>query len=328
MSRARSALRFALTLALALQVGAAAQELPSAAPAGRYELIHRTEYRYDRPVRLLPHLLRLTPQSPSAGIRSVAAFGPPAIEGPKVVVSTGQDASGNVVQRAWFDGTTAVVAIEARVALEVRACERLEPAHGGRYPVAYAPDERRALGPYFAVADADGPRLRALADSLPATSLSALSWLALATRLTHGAIAHHERAEPGVRTPEQTLELGGSCRDGAWLLIQLLRRAGVAARFVSGYQVPEEVLDEATAGALRGQPVRMALHAWVEAYLPAVGWIGLDPTTGRGTSGAYVALARADGQSGAMPVTGSFEWADVAGGSTLSVAMSARWLGR
>ncbi len=90
----------------------------------------------------------------------------------------------------------------------------------------------------------------------------------------------------------------GSCRDSAWLLVQALRGAGIAARFVSGYLVelarPDVASTEDT----------LALHAWADLYLPDVGWIGIDATSGRPASHMHIPLAVAPSPEIAAPLEG------------------------
>ncbi|BFU95101.1 MAG: IMP dehydrogenase [Nitrospira sp.] len=277
----------------------------------RVALNHRTHYRFDRPVSLFPHEIRLRPaphcrtriHSYSLSARPTNHF-----------ISWQQDPYGNYLARLVFPERTTELDVVVDLVADMTVINPfdffIEPS-AERFPFAYQSQLANELAPFLEV-DRCGPLLGAwlerfkLADH--GESKGTTDFLVRLNQRLQKGIEYIVRLEPGVQACEETLRLRrGSCRDSAWLLVQILRNCGLAARFASGYLI-QLVADVKSLDGPPGPKQDFTdLHAWAEVYIPGAGWIGLDPTSGLLAGEGHIPLACTASPSSAAPVIGRTE---------------------
>ncbi len=282
-------------------------------------LNHVTHYRYDRRVGLSPQIVRLRP---APHCRTKILSYSLRIEPAGHFVNWQQDPFANYLARLVFPEPTAEFKVTVDLVAEMSVYNPfdffLEP-HAERFPFAYDDALKEELAPYLTV-EPVGPRFMSFLAGIDAREQRTIDFLVgLNQRLQHD-IRYLIRMEPGVQTPERTLELAaGSCRDTGWLLVQALRRLGLAARFVSGYLVQLKPDVKALDGPSGAEADFTDLHAWCEVYLPGAGWIGLDPTSGLLAGEGHIPLACTPQPSSAAPVSGEVDECEVQFGHSMQV---------
>jgi uncharacterized protein (DUF2126 family) len=267
-------------------------------------LSHVTEYRYDRPVTLGPQVVRLRP---APHCRSKVISYSLRVEPATHFINWQQDPFSNFQARLVFPERTREFKVTVDLVVEMAVYNPfdffLEPS-ADRFPFRYEPQLAEELVPYLACEPLT-PRVQAYLERIDRTPRPTIDFLvALNQQLQHD-VKYLIRMEPGVQTPEQTLEqASGSCRDSGWLLVQLLRRLGLAARFVSGYLIQLAPDVKSLEGPSGTEVDFTDLHAWCEVYLPGAGWVGLDPTSGLLAGEGHIPLACTPQPSGAAPIEG------------------------
>jgi transglutaminase-like putative cysteine protease len=282
-------------------------------------LNHKTVYRYDRLVGLGPQIVRLRP-APHCRTRVVSYS--LKIEPKKHFINWQQDPFGNYLARLVFPDRTKDLSVEVDLVAEMAALNPfdffVEPA-AENFPFVYEPALKKDLAPYLECEHA-GPHLRAWLASVSRNRTSTVNFLVDLNRRLQGEIAYVIRMEPGIQSCEETLSLrSGSCRDSGWLLVQILRHLGLAARFVSGYLIQLRPDVKALDGPSGAEHDFTDLHAWTEVYLPGAGWIGFDPTSGLLAGEGHLPLACTPDPQSAAPITGAVDPCEVEFGHELHV---------
>ena len=276
----------------------------------RVALNHKTAYRYPRPVWLSPQVLRLRP---APHCRTPILSYSLTVKPDEHFINWQQDPYGNRLARLVFPKQTRQFEVEVDLIAEMTVINPFDffvEKEAEQFPFKYDAVLAKELVPYLE-AEAGGPRLAAYVASIRKQNVPTVNYLVDLNQKLSKDTKYLIRMEPGIQKPEQTLTLGcGSCRDTSWLLVQILRHLGLAARFVSGYLIQLAPDVKSLDGPSGVEKDFTDLHAWAEVYLPGAGWVGLDPTSGLLAGEGHLPLACSADPITAAAITGFVSFDD------------------
>lgn len=263
----------------------------------RYRIRHRTQYRYQQPVTLRHHILRLQPRSD--GAQRLLAFNLDVTPSP-IRQTAIADLDGNTTVGLWFEPTPTeqfTLVTDADVeTYRSNPFDYLAESWAATLPVDYPTTLCTALLPYLSpmhvpiaagVVDLAQTLVHQADDSVGVFLTTLASHIYETCDYTVRATGH---PWPGGIT---WAKKRGSCRDFAVLFMEACRAVGLAARFVSGYEEGDPASAERD------------LHAWAEVYVPGGGWRGFDPTHGLAVSDRHIALVASPFPAQTLPIYGS-----------------------
>ncbi|NCO00384.1 MAG: transglutaminase family protein [Epsilonproteobacteria bacterium] len=254
-------------------------------------LSHKTHYKYDKFISLSPHTIRLRPAPHSR--TPIDAYSMK-ITPENHFINWQQDAYGNYLARVVFPEKVKEFGIDVEVIADLISINPFDffvEAYAEEYPFEYKSALKKELLPYFEVTE-EGKLLKKFIKTLDLKERKINDFLVYLNSEIYNYLNYTVRLEAGVQPCEVTLDKKlGSCRDYAWLFVQVLRSLGFAARFVSGYLVQLKQDEKSLDGPSGPEEDFTDLHAWTEVYLPGAGWVGLDSTSGLFAGEGHIPLA-------------------------------------
>ncbi len=265
------------------------------APHTTIHVRHVTRYAYDRPVFLEPHVLRLTPRFDAA--QRPLEFDL-AVDPRPAGLTAAPDPFANPAHHLWFDGLCDGLTITTQTRVRNtrdNAYDFVVDDGATRLPVHYDQSQTAALRAYLIRRDTQ-PAIAQLAHAVrDDADAQTIAFAARLTERVYRDVRVVVRPTGAAWTASRTwAEQRGACRDLTVLWIEACRAVGLAARFVSGYELGDPQSDQAH------------LHAWAEVYLPGAGWRGFDPTHGLAVTNTHIALAAGPEPLDASPLSGTF----------------------
>jgi uncharacterized protein (DUF2126 family)/transglutaminase-like putative cysteine protease len=272
---------------------------------------HATRYRYDRAIALGPQTVRLRP-APHCRTKILAYD--LKVEPKTHFLNWQQDPQSNWLARIMLPEKTDHFSITVDLTVQLDVINPfdffLEP-EAENFPFAYSGELKAELEPYLRTRDC-GAQFDAFVAAIPRQKKQTTAFLFELNAQLNSHIGYLIRMEPGIQAPEETLQKkSGSCRDTSWLLVQVLRHLGLAARFASGYLIQLTPDVKSLDGPSGTTQDFTDLHAWCEVYLPGAGWVGLDPTSGLFAGEGHIPLACAANPTQAAPISGAVEKSEV-----------------
>ncbi|MET0051001.1 MAG: transglutaminase family protein [Candidatus Thiodiazotropha sp.] len=300
----------------------------------RIAIHHRTEYHFDRSVNLSPHLIRLRP---APHTRTPLHHYSLKVEPEEHFLNWQQDPFGNYIARYVFPKPSRSFVVDVNLVADLVTINPFDffvESYAEHFPFEYEAQLKKELAPYFEIKES-GPKLMDWLKKVRSERLGfaymgdkkdetkkqgeeaeerphIVHFLVELNQRLQKAIGYTIRMEPGVQSCEDTLtKLTGSCRDTGWLLVQILRHMGLAARFVSGYLVQLSADQKSLDGPSGPEADFTDLHAWAEVFIPGAGWVGLDPTSGLFAGEGHIPLACTPDPVSAAPIVGATDKCEV-----------------
>ncbi|XPV68663.1 MAG: DUF2126 domain-containing protein [Halarcobacter sp.] len=265
---------------------------------------HKTAYKYDRSISMSPHIIRLRPAPHSR--TPIEAYSLK-IKPENHFINWQQDPFGNYLARIVFPEKTDHFSVDVEIIADMVTINPFDffvEDSAKNFPFEYKKDLKKELSPYLEIEE-DCQELHDFVKTIDKSEKNINDFLVEINQKIHNTLNYTVRMEAGVQTPKETLDKKlGSCRDFAWLFVQVLRHLGLAARFVSGYLVQLTADVKSLDGPSGPEEDFTDLHAWTEVYVPGAGWIGLDSTSGLFAGEGHIPLACTPNYSSAHAIEG------------------------